>query len=397
MHSMAGKHLKLSADTPKTPTGMTVNNTGRYPHALHSRLAVLLIALLLPGPSTVLAEPGLAGKVDSLSTRIFSRQLHKAQSGDAVAQIAIAQRLESGKGATRDLAQAYRWYSKAAAQGLPEAQYRVATMLDNGTGIKQNTARARQWYEKAAAQQYAPAIARIIQLENAERQATEQAAKAGKAHAEQPKRESRQETAARTAGRVKQPVQRQPRPVRNRARPAQAVRPATPAASLQTAQESKREDVPEVAQAAVVVPPRPDPQTILSRLLKGGWSSHDAEVDFLPSSLNSCVRQGTQLSCFGHEREVRSDHHRLRYMTQSTVRLTDPDIITVNYRYQVTRVRDDDKNLPVHDGPNHPSAEKGWQKPFIYQCRLAAKDRLECRDSSTKITFTRNATLAVAE
>jgi TPR repeat protein len=49
--------------------------------------------------------------------------LNEAKQGDVTAQIALADIYEEGRGVPQDLAQAVKWYRKAAEQGNPQAQY----------------------------------------------------------------------------------------------------------------------------------------------------------------------------------------------------------------------------------------------------------------------------------
>ncbi|MGN1033040.1 MAG: tetratricopeptide repeat protein, partial [Intestinibacter sp.] len=47
---------------------------------------------------------------------------------------------------------AFKWYKKAAENGLPDAQYNLAGLYMNGLGIEENREKAFEWYEKVAEQ-----------------------------------------------------------------------------------------------------------------------------------------------------------------------------------------------------------------------------------------------------
>jgi uncharacterized protein len=49
------------------------------------------------------------------------------------------------------LAEAKRWFEKAAAAGEPSAMFRLGLLYGNGNGVKQDYAEAKRWFEKAAA------------------------------------------------------------------------------------------------------------------------------------------------------------------------------------------------------------------------------------------------------
>jgi len=73
-----------------------------------------------------------------------------ARGGDAAAQYEVGQRYANGEGVTQDMAEAARWFERAANQDLTIAQYRLATQYEKGRGVPQDDAKARDWYEKAA-------------------------------------------------------------------------------------------------------------------------------------------------------------------------------------------------------------------------------------------------------
>ena len=358
--------------------------------------------MMLLGSSPAPAEPGLATKVDSLSAKIFHRNLQQAQTGDTRAQLEIARRLETGKGTKEDLAQAVFWYRKAAEQGVAEAQYKLATMFETGTGAAKNLSQARQWYEKAATQAYRPAVAKIALLAKTERKAKQEAEQQAKAHAKrQEQRKARQKAEAQAA----LAAQKRSREVaRLRAEREKQARTRQKQDALQLKQQQRftEQRVQKQRKAAEhykqsIVPPV-DPQQTLALLIQGDWLNGNAAVDFLPSSLSRCIRQGNKLACFTGEREVLSTQKSVRYMAQSTVEATGPGLITVRYRYQVTRVRGAGDGLETHRGPDHPLPTKGWQSVFIYQCRLVTDSTLECRNNSDRhITLTRDTSTTVAE
>jgi uncharacterized protein len=77
----------------------------------------------------------------------------RAESGDAKAQLELAQMHMYGKGAKQDEAEARKWCEKAAQQGLPVAQRIYGTMLRDAYGSPfRDVAKAREWLAKAAAQ-----------------------------------------------------------------------------------------------------------------------------------------------------------------------------------------------------------------------------------------------------
>ena len=76
--------------------------------------------------------------------------LKDAENGDPKAQNLKASGYLWGPG--KDLAEAARWYRKAADQSLGEAQFNLGVMYDKGEGVPQDYAQAAEWYRKAADQ-----------------------------------------------------------------------------------------------------------------------------------------------------------------------------------------------------------------------------------------------------
>ena len=85
------------------------------------------------------------------------REAHKyahfaAENGNALGQFIMGNFYTFGRGGvTPDKATAFRWYLKAAEQNHPDAQYNVGYMYENGDAGTIDLAEAKKWYSKAAA------------------------------------------------------------------------------------------------------------------------------------------------------------------------------------------------------------------------------------------------------
>lgn len=76
--------------------------------------------------------------------------LPRAEAGDAAAQTLAAEILSRGLGVARDEAQAAKWYSRAAEQGVPEAQFQYALLLLDGRFVKKDEKEAYALMQAAA-------------------------------------------------------------------------------------------------------------------------------------------------------------------------------------------------------------------------------------------------------
>ena len=77
--------------------------------------------------------------------------------GNAPAQYELGVCYQNGKGVSKDMTEAVKWYRKAAEQGHATAQCSLGVCYDNGNGVSKNPEEAVKWYRKAAEQGHATA------------------------------------------------------------------------------------------------------------------------------------------------------------------------------------------------------------------------------------------------
>ncbi|AFL48750.1 localization factor PodJL [Sinorhizobium fredii] len=73
-----------------------------------------------------------------------------AKGGDPLAHYEIGTRFTEGRGAKEDLAEAAKWYQRAADAGVVPAGYRLANLYEKGAGVTRDAAKAKALYQKAA-------------------------------------------------------------------------------------------------------------------------------------------------------------------------------------------------------------------------------------------------------
>ena len=91
-----------------------------------------------------------------------------ARKGDALAQLTLGNMYRNGLGVDKDIAQATRWYYKAAVQGDADAQFSLAVIHLSGGTVSPSKSEAIDWLERAAAQghRYALCVYRYVYEEN---------------------------------------------------------------------------------------------------------------------------------------------------------------------------------------------------------------------------------------
>jgi localization factor PodJL len=115
-----------------------------------------------PVPFTFSTAHGGDGKLPGEIGGIRLRSA--ASAGDAAAAYEIGVRYAEGHGVPADLAEAARWFERAAGKGLAPAQFRYGTLLEKGQGVKKDLGEARRFYLAAAAKGNAKAMHNLAVL-----------------------------------------------------------------------------------------------------------------------------------------------------------------------------------------------------------------------------------------
>lgn len=82
----------------------------------------------------------------------FTDSLIRAQAGDPVAQVTVGRAYAQGSVVEKDLAQARRWYEKAALQGNRDAQNSLGYMYWFGRSVPEDKFQGFEWFLRAAEQ-----------------------------------------------------------------------------------------------------------------------------------------------------------------------------------------------------------------------------------------------------
>ena len=87
-----------------------------------------------------------------------------AAEGNPRAMFAIGARYAKGQGVKADMAEAAKWYERAADLGFAPAQYRIGNFSEKGIGVTRDLKKAKTWYQLAAAQGNASAMHNLAVL-----------------------------------------------------------------------------------------------------------------------------------------------------------------------------------------------------------------------------------------
>jgi TPR repeat protein len=91
----------------------------------------------------------------------FQEIKSKAEAGSATAQTALGDAYSTGQGVATNLAEAVKWFGKAAEQGNATAQFNLGVCFQKGQGVAQDYTEAVKWFRKAAEQGFAEAQGKL--------------------------------------------------------------------------------------------------------------------------------------------------------------------------------------------------------------------------------------------
>ncbi|MEI2298102.1 peptidoglycan-binding protein [Ensifer sp. MJa1] len=115
-------------------------------------------AATAPAPAAASSEIGLPEGFGPVAL------VTAAKGGDPLAFYEIGARFTEGRGVQENMAEAAKWYQRAADAGVVPAQYRLATMYEKGTGVERDAAKAKALYLAAAGQGNASAMHNLAVL-----------------------------------------------------------------------------------------------------------------------------------------------------------------------------------------------------------------------------------------
>jgi len=87
-----------------------------------------------------------------------------AAKGDPKALFELGSRYAEARGVKEDMAEAAKWYQKAADLGFAPAEYRIGNFYEKGTGVARDIAKSKTWYQLAAEQGNASAMHNLAVL-----------------------------------------------------------------------------------------------------------------------------------------------------------------------------------------------------------------------------------------
>lgn len=153
---------------PDTATSQTTLPETKLPDAMQAKPEAAALASQMPAISADTATstatttakveaapaesvPAPAGTAIVVAADVKPEALSEAASkGDPLAFFEVGAVYTEGRGVKIDLAEAAKWYQRAADAGVVPAEYRLASLYEKGTGVARDLTKARTLYQRAA-------------------------------------------------------------------------------------------------------------------------------------------------------------------------------------------------------------------------------------------------------
>lgn len=330
---------------------------------------ILIIAVTIFGAKVVLADAGQ-----------FKLDMLMAKRGDAGAQFSVAIAHEDGVGTSKDIKQAFDWYSKAAKQGHEGAQYKMGTFYEQGRVVKKDTKAAMEWYKKAAdngsrqAKQRMNAIAASDQKVQQAKQEREKQQRAAAAKAEQERKAAATAEQQRQAAAAKEKARKEATKAKKPAKKVAVAAPPPPKAKPKPKAAPKRVDIPDIMDVVV----------------KNNWKTGSMAADYLPSAATQCAQTGEEVICFSDERARIVNGKRVTYTAKATLNDFKRDgTFRVRYVYNAIKLDPTNKRGADKDAFGL-RAQQGWQEPqIVVNCKTTDRKNLYCTNGGSRFHYVR--------
>ncbi len=283
-----------------------------------------------------------------------------ASQGHAKAEYNLGLCYYEGTGVKRNRATAYKWFKAAAEQNDPAAQYYLGKMFATGSGVGQNYATSLEWLTKSVDGGFNQARGEMIDV--SERMKMSKAKKKESAPA-------------------KKVIAKKTRPV------AKTSKPKTEKAKVKvnTAKNDNKGEDDKTASAQGFA---------IEDLMVAAWSRDNKPVPYLPSSINNCRTEESNIVCYSDNQTRESGSNKVSFKTKSIMQDFSRDgTFKVTYRNLVinstpiagTEVSEDDGEVGDDDDSASSAyqVKTGWGKEHNLECQLKDTGTMSCLKNKT--------------
>lgn len=281
-----------------------------------------------------------------------------AMQGHAKAEYNLGLRYYEGTGVKRNRATAYKWFKAAAEQNDPAAQYYLGKMFATGSGVRQNYATSLEWLTKSVDGGFNQARGEMIDVSE---------------------RMKMSKTKKNNSASAKKVVAKKTRPV------ARTNKPKTEKARVNTTKNDNQDEDEKTASVQ---------EFAIEDLMVASWSRDTRPVSYLPSSINNCRTEKSNIVCYSDNQTRESGSNKVSFKTKSIMQDFSRDgSFTVTYRNLVinstpiagTEVSEDDGEVGDDDDSASSAyqVKTGWGKEHTLECQLKDTGTVSCLKNKT--------------
>ena len=293
-----------------------------------------------------------------------------AMQGHAKAEYNLGLRYYEGTGVKRNRATAYKWFKAAAEQNDPAAQYYLGKMFATGSGVKQNYATSLQWLTKSVDGGFNQARGEMIDVS--------EKMKMSKAKKIKPA------SAKKVVAKKTRPVAKTSKPETEKAKAKAKARAKAKAKANTAKNDNNGEDEKTVSAQEFAI----------EDLMVAAWSRDNKPVPYLPSSINNCRTEESNIVCYSDNQTRESGSNKVSFKTKSIMQDFSSDgSFTVIYRNLVinstpiagTEVSEDDSEVGDDDDSASSAyqVKTGWGKEHTLECQLKDTGTVSCLKNKT--------------
>jgi TPR repeat protein len=337
-----------------------------------------------------------------------------AEQGHAKAEYNLGLRHYEGIGVKRNRTTAYKWFKAAAEQNDPAAQYYLGKMFAAGSGVKQNYKTSLEWFTKSVDGGFNQARGEMIDV--SERMKMQKAEKAKPAPVKKAVVKKAEPAPVKKAvakkaepAAVKKAVAKKSKPATAKKVVAKKSKPA--AAKKVVAKKSKpvkaKKVVAKKAKPAKTKTAEKSQEFSLDDLMVAAWSRNNKPVPYLPSSINKCRTEESNIICYSDSQTRESGSNTVEFKTKSIMQNFSKDgTFKITYRNLVinstpiagTEISEEDDGEVGDDDNSAGSAyqvKTGWGKEHALECQLKDTGTVSClKDKSHAILLVSKRTVA---
>jgi len=311
--------------------------------------------------------------------------------GHAKAEYNLGLRYYEGTGVKGNRATAYKWFKAAAEQNDPAAQYYLGKMFATGSGIKQNYATSLEWLTKSVDGGFNQARGEMIDVSERMKMSKTEKKKPAPAKVDGGFNQARGEMID-VSERMKTSKTEKKKPAPAKKVVAKKIKPAAKTSKPKT--EKARVNTDKNDNKSADEKKASVQEFAIEDLMVAAWSRDTKPVSYLPSSINNCRTEESNIVCYSDNQTRESGSNKVSFKTKSIMQdFSSGGSFKVTYRNLVINstpiagieVSEDDGEVGDDDDSASSAyqVKTGWGKEHTLECQLKDTGTVSCLKNKT--------------